>query len=489
MKAWGIAALSHDASLAVVDDGRILFAAHAERYSRVKNDPLLNDGILAEALQYGAPDVIAWYERPIRKKLRHLRAGQFQYAVSTRDIPSRYLARLGLPFRLPPVVSVDHHLAHAMAGFATSDFTDAAVIVADAIGEFTTFTIGEFRPDGSFTARHRLAYPHSLGLLYSAFTRRCGFRPNEDEYIVMGMAAVGEPRYVNDIYEDFVELAPPTFRLRRNVHRGIGDWRPGARQQDLAASIQTVTEEIMLNAARWAHDVLGARRLVLMGGVALNCTANSRIAEEQLFDGIWIFPNPGDAGSSVGAAAAVAGGKLAWEGPYLGTDISGPYAIDEALRELRSGGIVGVANGRAEFGPRALGNRSLLADPRPADMKDRVNRVKGREPFRPFAPVIREDRAPDFFVLPDACTAFMQFTAQCRFPHQFPAVVHSNGSSRVQTVSSGQHPQLFTLLTRWEAETGCPMLLNTSLNSRGEPIVNDWGDASRLAAREEIPVY
>jgi carbamoyltransferase len=225
-----------------------------------------------------------------------------------------------------------------------------------------------------------------------------------------------------------------------------------------------------------------------MGGVALNCVANTRIAAAGLFDNIWILPNPGDAGSSVGAAAAVLGGKIEWRGPYLGTPLGGEWPVDDILAALTSDGVVGVASGRAEFGPRALGNRSLLADPRPADMKDRVNTIKGREPFRPFAPIIRKERAHELFDLPVAESPYMQFTARCRLPEVMPAVAHFDGSSRVQTVTSEQHPGLYALLGAWEEKTGCAALLNTSLNGRGEPLLNDAADVTSWIAKTGIRV-
>ncbi|WP_158841346.1 carbamoyltransferase C-terminal domain-containing protein [Saccharothrix deserti] len=488
MRTWGISALSHDAALAVVEDGEILLAAHSERYSRKKNDSALHPDLLDEAMAFGAPDMIAWYERPHVKKLRHLRAGQWADAVSRADVPRRYLRFLGLPFPLPRIRYADHHHSHAAAAFATSGFPDATVIVGDAIGEFRTFTIGRFDTTGRFEVLHRRNYPHSLGLLYSAFTRRCGFRPNEDEYVIMGLAAFGEPRHEDAIYEDLVELEGPSFRLKVNPHRGIGDWLPEASDADLAASVQAVTEEVLVRATRWARANTTSRNLLVMGGLALNCVANSRIARLGLFDDIWICPNPGDAGSSIGAAAAVTGMRLNWSGPYLGTSVDGEYPVDALLDALADEGVVGVASGRAEFGPRALGNRSLLADPRPADMQDRVNAVKGREPFRPFAPVIRAEVADELFELPVPQSPYMQFTARCKAPHEYPAIVHHDGTSRVQTVTPRDHPGLHELLVRWEERTGCPILLNTSLNSRGEPLVNNREHADAFARRNGVAV-
>lgn len=485
---WGISALSHDASLAVIDGTEVVFAGHAERYSRVKNDLYLHPSLIDEAARFGRPELIAWYERPLIKKARQIRAGQWSDAIQLDDIPRRYLRSLELPFRLPAIEYVNHHRSHAIGGIATSGFDDAAVIVADAIGEFTTFSIGSYTPDSGFCTLHERRYPDSLGLLYSAFTRRCGFRPNEDEYIVMGMAAYGSPRHVDRIYDDLIELVPPSFRLRINPHRGIGAWAEDAEPADLAASIQRITEDILVAAAEWAAQQTSSRNLVLMGGVALNCVANTRIAERGLFDRIWILPNPGDAGSSIGAAAAVVGGKIDWRGPYLGTPLGGEWPVDDVLAALTGNGVVGVASGKAEFGPRALGNRSLLADPRPADMKDRVNEIKGRERFRPFAPVIRQERAHAVFDLPVGESPYMQFTARSRVPDGMPAVVHFDGTSRVQTVTQEQHPGLYALLGAWEQETGCAALLNTSLNGRGEPLLNDASHVESWVAKTGVRV-
>ncbi|MBE1490101.1 carbamoyltransferase C-terminal domain-containing protein [Plantactinospora soyae] len=485
----GLSALSHDASACVVRGDEILFAGHAERYSRRKNDPELSGGLLAEALSWGRPDLIAWYEHPLRKKLRHLRAGQYRHATAIDDLPRRYLARLDLPeLRGVPIRYVGHHHSHAAAGHFTSGERTTAVLTADAIGEFETLTLGEFR-DGRYRVFDRCRYPHSLGLLYSAFTRRCGFTPNEEEYILMGLAALGRPRYVDQIRSELIEFTPPTFRLRRNVHRGIGDWQPHADLADLAASIQVVTEEVLLAAARWLRTRVGdTSTLTVMGGLGLNCVANELLARRSGFDRITLLPNPGDAGSSLGAAAAVLGRQLNWTGPYLGTRIRGDYPVAGLAEALAAGRVVGVARGRAEFGPRALGNRSLLADPRGPDSRDRVNRVKGREPFRPFAPVVRQEVAARYFDMPVGASPYMQFTARCRDPRSFPGIVHVDETSRVQTVTRAQHPGLYDLLREYERRTGCPMLLNTSLNLKGEPLVNDRDDAARFSARTGVPV-
>lgn len=480
MTIWGISALSHDAALAVVDGDRVVFAAHSERYSRRKNDAELDPLLIEDALRFGKPSAVVWYERPLVKKMRHLRAGQYGLAVGTADLPRRYLRRFDA-LRDCRFHTVGHHASHAAAGFWTSGFDEACVITVDGIGEWDCMTVGSFR-DGVHRHHRRIRYPHSLGLLYSAFTRRCGFKANEEEFILMGLAGFGEPRYADAIHRDLIERTEGGYRLKHNVHRGIGEWMPDARPEDLAASIQAVTEDVLVDIARWGRRATGSGNLVLMGGVALNCVANSRVAREAGFDEVSIFPNPGDAGSSMGAAAAHLGRPLHWDGPYLGALIDRPYAHRTILARLLAGEVVGVANGRAEFGPRALGNRSLLCDPRGGEVQDKVNRIKGREPFRPFAPAVLEEHAHDYFEMPVRRSPWMQFVARCKRPDLFPAITHVDGTSRVQTVSRSSHPEFYDLISAFHRRTGCPMLLNTSLNTKGQPLVNTWEDARAFQA-------
>ena len=493
MRVLGISALSHDASISVVEDGEILFAAHSERYSRVKNDAFLNQAIVDEALSFGAPDVIAWYERPLVKKTRQAYAGQWQNVWDRNAMPRRHLAKFGL--EAFPLEYVSHHESHAYAGVLTSRFDDAIVIIMDAIGEWSTFSIGEFK-GGELKWIREQVYPHSLGLLYTAFTKRCGCKPNEEEYIVMGMSAFGEPKFTDDIINDFIDYDANDFRfaLKANLHRGIGNWRPEAQPLDIAASVQAVTERIVLDAVKWAGRTIASKNLVLMGGVALNCVANSHVANYWAShsgskDRIWIMPNPGDAGSSLGAAGAVLGQPLSWNHPYLGTEIARPFELDRMLKRILDKQVIAVANGRAEFGPRALGNRSIIADPRGQDMKDRVNAVKRREMFRPFAPVVLEEHADRYFETVTAASPYMQFTVRCKEPKELAAVIHVDGTSRVQTVTKAQNPNLHALIEAFYAETGCPVLLNTSMNIKGEPLVNDWEDALRFQTVTGVEVF
>jgi carbamoyltransferase len=262
---------------------------------------------------------------------------------------------------------------------------------------------------------------------------------------------------------------------------------------NIAASAQAITEERIYKYALLAKELTGSNNLVFMGGVALNCVANKRLFK--LYDNVHIMPNPGDAGSSLGAAALyyynLTSKRVEWQGPYLGSNILGAYPVKKALRSLERGEIFGIANGRAEFGPRALGNRSLLADPRGGDIKDRMNAIKKRQKFRPFAPVILAEHCDEYFEMPQKGlqSPYMQFVAKCKKPKEFPAIIHADGTSRVQTVTQEQNPGLHKLLTEFYKKTGCPMLVNTSLNIKGQPIVNDGKDAEAFENYYGVKVH
>ena len=488
MKILGINCMNHDAAMAVVDYssgiGEILWAAHSERYSKIKNDHYLNQKIVDEANTFGPFDKVVYYEKPLLKKTRQLYAGQWGTALSYTEMPQWHLDH----FNIKIDEYVKHHDSHAAAGYFTSPFKDtgATVLTVDAIGEWETVSIST--ADKVWIERKEtLNYPHSIGILYSAFTHRCGLKPAEEEYILMGMAAYGKPKYKQKIYDDFVYQTP--FRLKKNLHRGLRDWEPNADVMDIAASIQAVTEECL--AELWHRaSKYGSRNLVYAGGVALNCAANRVLANMGLFDNIWIIPNPGDAGSSLGCIAAHQKSHLKWEHPFLGHNIDGEYPVDALIKELKENKMVGVTSGRAEFGPRALGNRSLLADPRGEGIKDLVNNIKKRQKFRPFAPAILEEDVNEYFTLPKAVqnTPYMQFTAACTHGKDFPAIIHHDHTSRVQTVRKTDNPGFYALLTEWKKQTGCPILLNTSLNIKGQPIVNDREDGKAFTNKYGVKV-
>ena len=483
MITWGISANSHDAALAVFTDDGLEFASHSERFSGVKNDAHLNDKLIEYAKRWGEPDEVIWYERPLVKTLRQFRAGQ---GIKLRENNiKRYLRSYGISV---PIRYTDHHLSHAAAGYYTSPFTEACVVSIDSIGEFDTLTIWEGK-ETELKKVYSRSYPNSVGLWYSALTQRLGLKPQEDEYILMGMAAYGNPnRLLKDIVNDFIDLDGDPVSFKQNLHRGCLWWRPDLTTEqdmfDIAAATQKAYEQIFKGVLDVATKLVDSKNLVLMGGCALNCSAN-HIAHD-FFDNVWIMPNPGDAGSSVGCVLAHRKEFMPMPHVYTGYNIEGEYPVEKALQELLTTGIVGVANGRAEFGPRAFGHRSLLADPRGTDIKDRVNEIKRRQKFRPFAPAVLEEHAPTYF--DGHVGPFMQYTATCTDPG-LPAIIHGDGTSRVQTVSANQSVGFRKLLERWYEETGCPILLNTSLNIKGKPIVNTVEDAQEFEQHYGVKVF
>lgn len=458
MRILGFNETSHDAALAVIEDGKILFAGHAERYSKTKNDWYTNDELWIDGLKFGEPDAIAYYEKPRLKQLRLLTRG------GAADWKPRH--RYDKSFK--------HHYSHACAGYYTSPFDKAAIVVIDAMGEFATSTV--WAGDGeNIRLIKEVKYPLSFGLFYTAFTDLIGLKPNEHEYILMGMAGYGNS---NRYYKKVLEYFPNTEKQKYNYHQGIVDWNEQIDDQakfDIAAAVQKVYElrlwDFMCDVR--ANLLPQYKNLVFMGGCALNASANTKLWK--IFDDVWIMPNPGDAGSSLGAALALYGKHVKWEGPYLGYDLGGEYPVDLIFNEIMTNKVAAVATGKAEFGPRALGNRSILADPRDPDIKDKVNRIKKRELFRPFAPVVMAEHASEWFDMRYE-SPYMQYTPKCLKPELIPSVVHIDGTSRVQTVTEAQHPGLYAVLKKFYEETGVPILLNTSLNIKGQPLLNDERD-------------
>lgn len=479
MNILGISAGFHDAGITLINDGEIMFAGHAERYSKVKHDSELNAEVLNDCFdRYGVPQRIAYYERPWLKKTRQFYAGQYK-DIFEPGIKHK-LEQIWPREIIPRIEYYGHHQSHAATGFQTSPFDDATVVVIDAIGEWDTISIWDAYYKNGVAKYKKLwsqKYPHSIGLFYSAMTKRAGLKPLDEEYILMGMAAYA--MYDASMYGDFVRNAYD-LNFHQNLHLGCDEYRPELDEFKIAASAQYTLEQCLHHVMLRAEKIGRSRNLVYMGGVALNCKANDLLGP--YFENIWIMPNPGDCGSSLGAAALAYGKKLNWQGPYLGTDISGEYPVKDLMSELLTNKIVGVANGRAEFGPRALGNRSLLADPRGPEIKDKVNAIKRRQEFRPFAPVILEECVDEYFDMPKGfkTSPYMQVVAYCKEPKKFPAVIHADRTSRVQTVGKDCKSGIRQLLEAWFEWTGCPMLLNTSLNIRGEPMVNDRADADRF---------
>lgn len=428
----------HDGAIATVNDNQIIEAHHTERFTRIKNDK-------------GKPfffvyNKTAFYERPFLKNTRRWFAGQEW--ITNKPKHDYY---------------VPHHWSHGAAAYYTRPFDEEPVVVViDSIGEWDTCSIW-YKKKKVWSE----SYPFSLGLFYSAITKSIGLKPNEDEYITMGMAAYGEPS---------LDLE---YLLHTNLHKGIDHTIEGSKQ-DIAASAQKLLEskiiEIMTRARKYSSY------LCYGGGVALNCVANSKIRD--MFDDVWIMPCPGDAGSALGAAAAINDKRLDWKGPYLGTNIKTVLNVREIINHLLKFKVCGIANGRAEYGPRALGNRSLLADPR-YNVKDTVNEIKRRQKFRPFAPAILEEFADQYFEGP--MNEYMQFVAKAKHDHS--SVTHVDGTARVQIVKKNCSSVIRPILEQWYESTGCPMLLNTSLNIKGQPMVNNKKDAYDFETRYKVKVF
>ena len=567
MNVLGISAYYHDAAACLLVDGAPVAAAQEERFSRVKHDARFPARAIAACLAQGglgvgALDAVAFYDKPFLKLERiletHLAVAPRGLAAFLAAIPVWIGEKLWVPDAVEealgfrgPVLFPEHHLSHAASAFFPSPFERAAFLTVDGVGEWATASWGVGR-EGKVELQAELRFPHSLGLLYSAFTTFCGFRVNSGEYKLMGLAPYGEPRYAQAIREHLLDLRPDgSFRLDTSYFGYLGGLsmtnarferlfggpprRPEApltrRELDLARSVQEVTEEIVLRMAAHVRRETGERDLCLAGGVALNCVANGKLVRAGTFDRLWIQPAAGDAGGALGAAFAAAhqhlgvpvkpkGGRDRMRGGFLGPahadDAIAAFVRERALPHerlpeaalldrvaaaLEAGQVVGWFQGRMEFGPRALGNRSILADPRAPDMQRRLNlAIKFREGFRPFAPAVPEERAADWFDL-DVPSPYMLLVAQVKASRlraptaaeaaregldrlsvvrsEIPAVTHVDGSARVQTVAREDNPRLHALLERFGARTGCPVLVNTSFNVRGEPPVESPVDAWR----------
>ena len=551
----GISAFYHDAAVAIVSGGIVRFAASEERFSRVKHHPDFPARALAAGLHHCGlsgddVDAVVFYDKPLLTFERvldtwldHAPQGFGFFAASAPEWLGgkllhkpriRRALRAVDPALTAPLLFSDHHRSHAASAYFPSPFADAAVLTLDGVGEWATASIQHGRGDALIPLRE-LRFPHSLGLLYAAFTAHCGFRVNGGEYKLMGLAPYGTPRFADLILHEMMDLREDgSFQLDlswfdwcRSAHRmttdrfsrRVGPARaPGEplrdHHRDLAASIQLVTEEIVLRMAREAHRLTGSSHLCLAGGVALNGVANGRVLREGPFQRLWIQPAAGDAGGALGAALIGAyhlgdprtvcepdAMETARLGPDLTTadatavlDAHGvsytvceePDLVAWAADRLASGRTLGWCRGRMEFGPRALGNRSILADPRDPAVRDRLNaQVKHRESFRPFAPVVPEELAADWFEL-DQPSPTMGLVVRARRPDRIPAAVHVDGTARVQTVSRDQHPRLHALLHACGERTGVPVLINTSFNVAGEPIVCTAADAWRCFAGTDL---
>jgi len=466
---WGASGLSHDAAIAVICNGEVVFASSAERYSRKKNDPNFNIEIIADALQYGQPDVIVWYEKPFKKFLRRLLVDKRWAPYSVKETFKMFGVNA-------PIHYVDHHVSHLCASLYTAPFyTDKTLgLVVDSVGEFDTLTVWDIDHE-NYKCIHSRKYPNSLGLFYSSITDLLGLKAQEEEYIMMGMASYGTNNYLK-YYEFFLEnLFDDDLNLIIDLRRGCRGLFSAeeieANKFDIALAAQKIYESIVEQIAEEYLEKTGYKKLVLSGGCALNCTANSFLLAK--VEKMHIFPNPGDSGSALGAALAYYKKHVKLNNMYLGKDAENSVDTKELANYINENKMAGVIYGKAEFGPRAFGHRSILADPRVPNIKDIVNEVKGREKFRPFAPMILKEHFDDVFVNVGQTTSYpyMQFTFQCKRPDLYPGIVHIDNSSRVQTVDENS-PFAYKLLKDWYALTGCPILLNTSLNVKGKPLLN-----------------
>lgn len=581
MRILGISAFYHDSAAALIEDGRIVAAAQEERFTRRKHDARFPSAAatycLAEAgCGLDGIDHVVFYEKPFLKFERlletYLATAPRGFASFRRAMPIWLKEKLFQKSMLRAALGqldggarwngsllfAEHHQSHAASAFFPSPFDRAAVLTMDGVGEWCTTSLGVGQ--GSRLAIHKeLHFPHSLGLLYSAFTYYTGFRVNSGEYKVMGLAPYGEPRFAQTILDRLIDLKEDgSFQLDQRFFDYATGLRMTApafdelfggpprkpeeqltqREMDLAASVQNVTEEVVLRLARHARHETGERNLCLAGGVALNCVANGRLLREGIFDGLWIQPAAGDAGGALGAALSVwhaycdgprhaEGMRDAMEGAYLGPD----FAQDAIERELAAcgarfsvlddaqllgttadalveGKAIGWMQGRMEFGPRSLGNRSILGDARSPTMQKLLNlKVKYRESFRPFAPSVLREEVADWFEM-DADSPYMLLVSdvldrrrrrmtnaeeamfgidKLNVPRsEIPAVTHVDYSARVQTVHRETNPRYWQLLSAFKERTGCPVLVNTSFNVRGEPIVCSPNDAFRCFMGTEI---
>jgi carbamoyltransferase len=467
---WGASGLSHDAAIAVVKDGKLIFASSAERYSRVKNDPNFNIELIADCLEYGKPDIIVWYEKPFKKFLRRLVVDKLWQPYSVKKTFEMYRVNA-------PIQYVDHHVSHLCASLYTAPFnTDKTLgLVVDSVGEFKTLSVWDI-DNGNYKCVHSRSYPNSLGLFYSSITDMLGLKAQEEEYIMMGMAAYGTSNW-QKYYNFFIEnLFDKNYNLILDLRRGckglLSQEEIEVNKFDIALAAQKIYEDVVVSITTEYLNKTGYKKLVFSGGCALNCTANTFLLE--LVDEMHIFPNPGDSGSAVGAALAHLNRPVELNNLYLGHNASTNIDIGELVNYLDSNKMAGVIFGKAEFGPRALGHRSILADPRVPNIKDIVNEVKGREKFRPFAPIILKEHFNEVFYNKGKTNSYpyMQFTHMCKQPELYPGIVHVDNSSRVQTVDVNT-PFIHQVLQRWYDKTGCPVLLNTSLNIKGKPLLND----------------
>jgi carbamoyltransferase len=581
MYIMGVSCYYHDSASVLLRDGQLVAAAEEERFSRVKHDSSFPKNAIRFCLEQGGIEsaelsYVVFYEKPFRRLDRILMtvlqtypqssALFLEYIISWISDKLWLSAKLSSEIGIPKnkILFSEHHLSHAASAFLCSPFDEAAIMTVDGVGEWVTATCGVGRGN-QITVQRQVEFPHSIGLLYSAFTAFLGFEVNEGEYKVMGMAPYGQPRYLDEVrklvqshsdgsfsldldYFSFLHSTSQTYS--RKFVELFGEPRPpntlffteqtkfpayfgtppgnylelcklNQHYADVAASIQRATEDLLLNMANHLYQQTGLKRLCLAGGVALNSAANFRLLRETPFEELYIQPSAGDGGGALGAALWAFHSLLGqprnfvmdhayWGRSYTGADVSKflnetsiahrRFEHDDALLDhvtdcLVRGKVVGWFQGRFEWGPRALGNRSILADPRNPDMKDVVNaKIKFREPYRPFAPSVLAEQTENYFDLPDANkhlpARYMLYVVPVKPGQQaaLPAITHVDGTARVQMVFSAENERYYRLIERFWQASGVPVVLNTSFNLRGEPIVNSPADAYNTFSKSEMDV-
>ena len=553
----GISAFYHDSAAALLVDGNLVAAAQEERFSRKKHDDQFPHQAVAYCLAKAGIgpqeiDHVGFYDKPFLKFERLLETYLSVAPLGLRQFYSSIPQWLGKKLHVPAQIKraldrdfdsrfifAEHHQSHASSAFFPSPFEEAAILTVDGVGEWASSSIGTGQGN-RIKLTHQQNFPHSLGLLYAAFTSYCGFRVNSGEYKVMGLAPYGEPRFSDRIIDQIIDLKEDgSFRMdmayfnycqghtmtSKKFHEFFGQLPRVPESEitqfykDIAASIQKVAEEIMVRSAREIHRITGMKNLCMAGGVALNCVANGRILRETPFDNVWVQPASNDSGGAVGVAYYIWHQLFGKErevnpedsisGSLLGPHFSSKECIEVLekvnakykkiendtdrsnwiAKQLSAGRVVGLFQGAMEFGPRALGGRSILGDPRLPEMQSLINqKVKFRESFRPFAPSVLKERVGDFFDFKEGQESPYMLLVTKTLDDSLPAVTHVDGSARVQTVTPERNGFYHDLLKAFEEETGCPVLINTSFNVRGEPVVCSPYDAWRCFMLTDIDV-
>ncbi|WP_299211962.1 carbamoyltransferase N-terminal domain-containing protein [uncultured Aquimarina sp.] len=549
----GISAFYHDSAACLLKNGRIIAAAQEERFTRKKHDPSFPKKAIEFCLKEGRIDiesipVIVFYEKPFLKFDRIINSIQsntpFGFSFFRKSIKSWTKTKLWIPVIIKKelaysgkILFTEHHESHAAGTFFSSPFSESAIVTIDGVGEKACTTIGIGKENQVKIIKEQ-QYPHSFGLLYSAFTQYCGFKVNSGEYKLMGLAPYGKPVYKDLILKHFVTItdtAEVVLNLKyfsfdkgeSTINNAFCDVlgqkarKPSGEMTsfycDMASSIQSITEDFLLELLKYTKKITQSENICLSGGVALNCKANGELLTKDIFKNMWVQPASGDSGGAIGAAF------VGWyhymknernyidntltDQAYLGISYSNEdientlkehridYSLvndeklcDEVSTQLKDKKIIGWFQGKMEFGPRALGNRSILASPLYSDMKKHVNlRIKKREGFRPFAPIVLEEKAKDWFS--DIISSkYMLFTFRSDRKEKIPSCIHEDGTARVQTLSSDENPLLHLLISSFEQKTSCPVLINTSFNVRGEPIVASPLDALKCFFQTEMDI-